>query len=133
MTVGMMMGLYSIYLTVQYDNYWNGATDLKWLILSEDVVCISDCPGDIVDSAFHQVSPTKVSELLLRSSWFTYLDFELFTLDSGRICTMEEVLVDCKTTAYEHGSNSEVMEIYVRVYTDQPDDVMYNLSEVLLG
>ena len=25
-------------------------------------------------------------------------------------------------------NTTEVMEIYVRVYTDQPDDVMYNLS-----
>ena len=30
-------------------------------------------------------------------------------------------------------NTTEEMDIYVRVYTDQPDDVMYNLSVLALG
>ena len=130
---------YSIYLTVQYDNYWNGATDIEvGSFLDEDVVCISDCPGDIVDSEdwyhFTTESDQSIGIVAEELTWFTYLDFELFTLDSGVLTSFEYEyhggsaggLQDYSVRAWFN--TTEVMEIYVRVYTDQPDDVMYNLS-----
>ena len=130
---------YSIYLTVQYDNHWNGATDIEvGSFLDEDVVCISDCPGDIVDSEdwyhFTTESDQSIGIVAEELTWFTYLDFELFTLDSGVLTSFEYEyhggsaggLQDYSVRAWFN--TTEVMEIYVRVYTDQPDDVMYNLS-----
>jgi len=130
---------YSIYLTVQYDNYWNGATDIEvGSFLDEDVVCISDCPGEIVDSEdwyhFTTESDQSIGIVAEELTWFTYLDFELFTLDSGVLTSFEYEyhggsaggLQDYSVRAWFN--TTEVMEIYVRVYTDQPDDVMYNLS-----
>ena len=130
---------YSIYLTVQYDNYWNGATDIEvGSFLDEDVVCISDCPGDIVDSEdwyhFTTESDQSIGIVAEELTWFTYLDFELFTLDSGVLTSFEYEyhggsaggLQDYSVRAWFN--TTEVMEIYVRVYTDQPDDVLYNLS-----
>ena len=130
---------YSIYLTVQYDNYWNGATDIEvGSFLDEDVVCISDCPGDIVDSEdwyhFTTESDQSIGIVAEELTWFTYLDFELFTLDSGVLTSFDYEyhggsaggLQDYSVRAWFN--TTEVMEIYVRIYTDQPDDVMYNLS-----
>ena len=130
---------YSIYLTVQYDNHWNGATDIEvGSFLDEDVVCISDCPGDIVDSEdwyhFTTESDQSIGIVAEELTWFTYLDFELFTLDSGVLTSFEYEyhggsaggLQDYSVRAWFN--TTEVMDIYVRVYTDQPDDVMYNLS-----
>ena len=130
---------YSIYLTVQYDNYWNSATDIEvGSFLDEDVVCISDCPGEIVDSQdwyhFTTESDQSIGIVAEELTWFTYLDFELFTLDSGVLTSFEYEyhggsaggLQDYSVRAWFN--TTEVMDIYVRVYTDQPDDVMYNLS-----
>ena len=68
---------YSIYLTVQYDNHWNGATDIEvGSFLDEDVVCISDCPGDIVDSEdwyhFTTESDQSIGIVAEELTWFTY-------------------------------------------------------------
>ena len=130
---------YSIYLTVQHDNYWNGATDIEvGSFLDEDVVCISDCPGDIVDPEdwyhFTTESGQSIGIVAEELTWFTYLDFDLFTLDSGVLTSFEYEyhggsaggLQDYSVRAWFN--TTEVMEIYVRVYTDQPDDVIYNLS-----
>ena len=130
---------YSIYLTVQYDNYWNSATEIEvGSFLDEDVVCISDCPGDIVDSEdwyhFTTESDQSIGIVAEELTWFTYLDFELFTLDSGVLTSFDYEyhggsaggLQDYSVRAWFN--TTEAMDIYVRVYTDQPDDVMYNLS-----
>jgi hypothetical protein len=130
---------YSIYLTVQYDNYWNGATDIEvGSFLDEGVVCISDCPGDIFDPEdwyhFTTESNQSIGIVAEEITWFTHLDFELFTLDSGILASFDYEyhggsaggLQDYSVRAWFN--TTEVMEIYVRVYTDQPDDVVYNLS-----
>ena len=130
---------YSIYLTVQYDNFWNSATDIEvGSFLDEGVVCISDCPGDIVDSEdwyhFTTESDQSIGIVAEELTWFTYLDFDLFTLDSGVLTSFDYEyhggsaggLQDYSVRAWFN--TTEVMEIYVRIYTDQPDDVMYNLS-----
>ena len=61
--------------------------------LDEDVVCISDCPGDIVDSEdwyhFTTESDQSIGIVAEELTWFTYLDFELFTLDSGVLTSFE--------------------------------------------
>jgi PGF-CTERM protein len=130
---------YSIFLTVQYDNNWSGATDIEvGSFLDEDVVCISDCPGDAVDPEdwyhFTTESGQSIGIVAEELTWFTYLDFELFTLDSGTLTSFEYEyhggsaggLQDYSVRAWFN--TTEVMDVYVRVYTDQPDDVMYNLS-----
>jgi len=130
---------YSIYLTVQYDNSWNGATDIEvGSYLEEDVVCISDCPGDVVDPEdwyhFTTESDQSIGIVAEELTWFTYLDFELFTLDSGQLASFDYEyhggsaggLQDYSVRAWFN--TTDAMEVYVRVYTDQPDDVVYNLS-----
>jgi hypothetical protein len=130
---------YSIFLTIQYDNNWSVATDIEvGSFLDENIVCISDCPGDIVDSEdwyrFTTETDQSIGIVAEELTWFTYLDFELFTLDSGELTSFEYEyhggsaggLQDYSVRAWFN--TTEVMDVYVRVYTEQPDDVMYNLS-----
>jgi len=130
---------YSMFLTIQYDNNWSVATNIEvGSFLDEDVVCISDCPGDIVDPEdwyhFTTNSDQSIGIVAEELTWFTYLDFELFTLDSGALTSFEYEyhggsaggLQDYSVRAWFN--TTEVMDVYVRVYTDQPDDVIYNLS-----
>ena len=130
---------YSIYLTVQYDNFWNSATDIEvGSFQDENAVCISDCPGGIVDYEdwyhFTTESDQSIGIVAEELTWFTYLDFELFTLDSGELTSFGYEyhggsaggLQDYSVRAWFN--TTEVMDVYVRVYTDQPDDVLYNLS-----
>ncbi len=130
---------YSISLQIQYDNFWTSATDVEvGSFLDEDVVCISDCPEGIIDSEdwfkFTTTSNQSIGIVAEELTWFTHLDFELFTLDSGNLNSFEYEyhggsaggLQDYSVRAWFN--TTDVMEIYVRVYTNQPDDVIYNLS-----
>ena len=130
---------YSIFLTIEFDNYWSVATNIEiGSFLDEGYVCISDCPGAIVDSEdwYHfTTNPGQSIGIVAEElTWFTYLDFELYTLESGSLTSFDYEyhggsaggLQDYSVRAWFN--STETMEVYVRIYTDQPDDVRYNLS-----
>lgn len=130
---------YSIFLSIQSDNHWSSATDIEvGSFLDEGIVCISDCPGDIVDGEdwYHFVAESNQSIGIVAEelTWFTYLDFELFTVNSGALSSFEYEyfggsaggLQDYSVRAWFN--TTEMIDIYVRVFTNQSDDVLYNLS-----
>ena len=67
-------------------------------------------------------------------TWFTYLDFELFTINSGQLVTLPPEYhggsaggpQDYSVRAWFN--TTETIDVYIKVYTDEADDTMYNLS-----
>ena len=121
------------------DNFWQSATPISpGSFLPEGLVCISDCQDGILDGEdWYQVAidaDQQIAVVAEELSWFTYLDFELYRLVNGNI----------ETFAYEyHGGSAGGLQDYsvrawfnttepstylIRVYTSEPDPVLYNLS-----
>lgn len=121
------------------DNFWQVATPiLPGSFLPEGLVCVSDCQDGVLDGEdWYQVAidaDQQIAVVAEELSWFTYLDFELYRLVNGNI----------ETFAYEyHGGSvgglqdysvrawfntTEASTYLIRVYTSEPDPVLYNLS-----
>ena len=121
------------------DNFWQVATPiLPGSFLPEGLVCISDCQEGVLDGEdWYQVAidaDQQIAVVAEELSWFTYLDFELYRLVNGNI----------EAFAYEyHGGSAGGLQDYsvrawfntteastylIRVYTSEPDPVLYNLS-----
>lgn len=121
------------------DNFWQAATPiLPGSFLPEGLVCVSDCQDGVLDGEdWYQVAidaDQQIAVVAEELSWFTYLDFELYRLVNGNI----------ETFAYEyHGGSvgglqdysvrawfntTEASTYLIRVYTSEPDPVLYNLS-----
>jgi len=130
---------YVISRTDESDNFWQVATPIQsGSFLPEGLVCISDCQNGVIDGEdWYQVTldaDQQVAVVAEELSWFTYLDFELYQLVNGNI----------ETFAYEyHGGSAGGLQDYsvrawfntteastylIRVYTSEPDPVLYNLS-----
>lgn len=130
---------YVISRTDESDNLWQVATPIQsGSFLPEGLVCISDCQNGVIDGEdWYQVAldaDQQVAVVAEELSWFTYLDFELYRLVNGNI----------ETFAYEyHGGSAGGLQDYsvrawfntteastylIRVYTSEPDPVLYNLS-----
>ncbi|MGB0365352.1 MAG: hypothetical protein ACPGJD_04745 [Candidatus Poseidoniaceae archaeon] len=130
---------YVISRTDENDNFWQVATPiLPGSFLPEGLVCISDCQDGVLDGEdWYQVAidaDQQIAVVAEELSWFTYLDFELYRLVDGNI----------ETFAYEyHGGSAgglqdysvrawfnttEASTYFIRVYTSEPDPVLYNLS-----
>jgi len=121
------------------DNFWQVATPIQpGSFLPEGLVCISDCQDDLLDGEdWYQVdigSSQQIAVVTEELSWWTTLDFEIFELVDGNI----------QSFAYEyHGGSAGGLQDYsvrawfntteastylIRVYTSEPDPVLYNLS-----
>lgn len=121
------------------DNFWQVATPVQpGSFLPEGLVCISDCQDDLLDGEdWYQVdigSSQQIAVVTEELSWWTTLDFEIFELVDGNI----------QSFAYEyHGGSAGGLQDYsvrawfntteastylIRVYTSEPDPVLYNLS-----
>ncbi|MEC7273091.1 MAG: hypothetical protein VXV85_05550, partial [Candidatus Thermoplasmatota archaeon] len=121
------------------DNFWQVATPISpGSFLPEGLVCISDCQDGVLDGEdWYQVAidaDQQIAVVAEELSWFTYLDFELYRLVNGNM----------ETFAYEyHGGSAGGLQDYsvrawfntteastylIRVYTSEPDPVLYNLS-----
>ena len=121
------------------DNFWQVATPIQpGSFLPEGLVCISDCQDDLLDGEdWYQVdigSNQQIAVVAEELSWWTTLDFEIFELVDGNI----------QSFAYEyHGGSAGGLQDYsvrawfntteastylIRVYTSEPDPVLYNLS-----
>ena len=121
------------------DNFWQVATPIQsGSFLPESLVCISDCQSGVIDGEdWYQVAidaDKQIAVVAEELSWFTYLDFELYQLVDGNI----------QPFAYEyHGGSAGGLQDYsvrawfntteastylIRVYTSEPDPVLYNLS-----
>lgn len=130
---------YVISRTDENDNFWQVATPISpGSFLPEGLVCISDCQDGVLDGEdWYQVAidaDQQIAVVAEELSWFTYLDFELYRLVNGNI----------ETFAYEyHGGSAGGLQDYsvrawfntteastylIRVYTSEPDPVLYNLS-----
>ena len=130
---------YVISRTDENDNFWQVATPISpGSFLPEGLVCVSDCQDGVLDGEdWYQVaidSDQQIAIVAEELSWFTYLDFELYRLVNGNI----------ETFAYEyHGGSAGGLQDYsvrawfntteastylIRVYTSEPDPVLYNLS-----
>ena len=130
---------YVISRTDENDNFWQVATPISpGSFLPEGLVCISDCQEGVLDGEdWYQVAidaDQQIAVVAEELSWFTYLDFELYRLVNGNI----------ETFAYEyHGGSAGGLQDYsvrawfntteastylIRVYTSEPDPVLYNLS-----
>ena len=130
---------YVISRTDENDNFWQSATPISpGSFLPEGLVCISDCQDGILDGEdWYQVAidaDQQIAVVAEELSWFTYLDFELYRLVNGNI----------ETFAYEyHGGSAGGLQDYsvrawfntteastylIRMYTSEPDPVLYNLS-----
>ena len=131
---------YSITLLVETDNHATTATPIEvGNYLDVGYVCIADCPGGVVDSEDWYVFPVNAGDQIgivaEELTWFSYLDFELYVLDSQNNPVLH-------TYEYHGGSTggpqdysvrawfnaTSTQDIYVRVFTNQSDDVLYNLS-----
>ena len=121
------------------DNFWQVATPVQpGSFLPEGLVCISDCQDDLLDGEdWYRVdigSSQQIAVVTEELSWWTTLDFEIFELVDGNI----------QSFAYEyHGGSAGGLQDYsvrawfntteastylIRVYTSEPDPVLYNLS-----
>ena len=130
---------YVISRTDENDNFWQVATPISpGSFLPEGLVCISDCQDGVLDGEdWYQVAidaDQQIAVVAEELSWFTYLDFELYRLVNGNM----------ETFAYEyHGGSAGGLQDYsvrawfntteastylIRVYTSEPDPVLYNLS-----
>ncbi len=130
---------YVITRTDENDNFWQVATPIQpGSFLPEGLVCISDCQDGLIDGEdWYEVAidaDQQIAVVAEELSWGTYLDFELYQLVDGNI----------ESFAYEyHGGSAGGLQDYsvrawfntteastylIRVYTSEPDSVLYNLS-----
>jgi hypothetical protein len=130
---------YVISRTDESDNFWQVATPVQpGSFLPEGLVCISDCQNGVIDGEdWYEVTidaDQQIAVVAEELSWFTYLDFELYRLVDGNI----------QSFVYEyHGGSAGGLQDYsvrawfntteastylIRVYTSEPDPVLYNLS-----
>nr|AIF21295.1 hypothetical protein [uncultured marine group II/III euryarchaeote KM3_99_A09] len=131
---------YTISMLIESDNHADTATRIEvGKFLEIGYVCISDCPGGILDSedwyVFSVNAGDQIGVVAEELTWFTYLDFEIYIMN-------EQNNPELHTYEYHGGSAggpqdysvrawfnaTETQEIYVRVFTNQSDDVLYNLS-----
>jgi hypothetical protein len=124
---------------VENDNYWQSATVVPLgSFLDEDIVCLSDCPNELYDPVdwFRVSIPpnTQVGIVAEELSWFSHLDVELFQVTQG-----EKTSLTYSTHGGSNGgpqdhsvrawfNTTDDLELLIRVYTDEADDVVYNLS-----
>ena len=130
---------YVITRTDENDNFWQVATPIQpGSFLPEGLVCISDCQDGLIDGEdWYEVAidaDQQIAVVAEELSWGTYLDFELYQLVDGNI----------ESFAYEyHGGSAGGLQDYsvrawfntteastylIRVYTSEPDSVLYNIS-----
>ena len=131
---------YTISMLIESDNHADDATRIEvGEFLEVGYVCIADCPGGVLDSedwfVFSVNAGDQIGVVAEELTWFSYLDFEIYIMD-------EENNPELHTYEYHGGSSggpqeysvrawinaTETQEIYVRVFTNQSDDVLYNLS-----
>ena len=131
---------YSITLLVETDNHATSATPIEvGNFLDVGYVCIADCPGGVVDSEdwyyFSVNSGDQIGIVAEELTWFSYLDFELYVMDSQNNPVLHTYEYhggsaggpqDYSVRAWFNATSAQ--DIYVRVFTNQSDDVLYNLS-----
>jgi len=131
---------YSITLLVETDNHATSATPIEvGNFLDVGYVCISDCPSGVIDSedwyVFSVNAGDQIGIVAEELTWFSYLDFELYVLDSQNNPVLHAYEYhggsaggpqDYSVRAWFNATSSQ--DIYVRVFTNQSDDVLYNLS-----
>ena len=131
---------YSITLLVETDNHATSATPIEvGNFLDIGYVCISDCPGGVIDSedwyVFSANAGDQIGIVAEELTWFSYLDFEIYVLDSQNNPVLHTYEYhggstggpqDYSVRAWFNATSSQ--DIYVRVFTNQSDDVLYNLS-----
>jgi hypothetical protein len=131
---------YTISMLVESDNHADSATPIEvGEFLEIGYVCISDCPGGVIDSedwyVFSVHAGDQIGVVAEELTWFSYLDFEIYVMDGENNPMLH-------TYEYHGGSSggpqdysvrawfnaTTAQEIFVRVFTNQSDDVLYNLS-----
>lgn len=130
---------YGITRTDETDNFWQVATPIQSdSFLPEGLVCISDCQNDVVDGEdWYEVTVDANQQIAVVAeelSWFTYLDFELFRLVDGSPESFDHEyrggssggLQDYSVRAWFN--TTEASTYLIRIYTSEPDPVLYNLS-----
>ena len=130
---------YSIFVVHQSDNHWTNSNEIiVGSFVDENTVCIDDCPGEIIDAEdwyhFTAEAGQSIGIVAEELTWFTYLDFELFTVNAGQLVTLPHEYhggsaggpQDYSVRAWFN--TTETTDVYIKVYTDEADDTLYNLS-----
>lgn len=130
---------YTATLNLESDNHWTLATPIEiGTYVDENMVCIESCSGNLMDAedwyTFSVIPNQSIGIVAEELSWFTLLDFEMFELTNG--------VLESFTYHYAGGSaggdqdysvrawfnTTEAKEVFLRVHTNDSDDVIYNLS-----
>lgn len=124
---------------IENDNYWQTATVVPLgSFLDEDIVCLTDCPNGLYDPVdWYKVSiplNTQVGVVAEELSWFSHLDVELFQVVQGEKASLTYNIHGGSSGGPQDHSvrawfnTTDDLELLIRIFTEEADDVMYNLS-----
>lgn len=130
---------YILSALVEKNNYWQTATVVPLgSFLDEDIVCLSDCPNGLYDPVdWYRVSipsNTQVGVVAEELSWFSHLDVELFQVTQGEKSSLTyNIHGGSNGGPQDHSvrawfNTTDDLELLIRIYTEEADDVVYNLS-----
>ncbi len=130
---------YILSALIENDNYWQTATVVPLgSFLDEDIVCLSDCPNGLYDPVdWYRVSipsNTQVGVVAEELSWFSYLDVELFqVIQEEKTSLTYNIHGGSNGGPQDHSvrawfNTTDDLELLIRIYTEEADDVVYNLS-----
>ena len=131
---------YTITSIVERDNTYQKANLIDvGAFLDVGYVCIEDCEDDYFDPEdwyiFTAEAGDNIGIVAEEISWFSVLDFEVFILlQNGTISSFDYDYYGGSSGGPEESmvrawfNVTTTSQYLVRVYTDEPDEVLYNLS-----